>query len=96
LLACCSMMLFVFHFGFVRNWFSVFWSFLFMRRLFRLVMSCSFLLALTGASSVLQKLLNCGFVKYCLKCEKMFLSLLGIPDKNLNIDFNMSYEKNKL
>jgi|GEM_PF-5126083 len=48
-------------------------------------MLCSFLAAVIGASSVLQKLLNCGFVKYCLKCEKMFLSLLGIPDKNLNI-----------
>jgi hypothetical protein len=30
-------------------------------------------------------LLYCGFVKCFLKCEKIFLSLLGMPDKNLNI-----------
>ena len=48
------------------------------------------------ASLVLQKLLYCGFVKCCLKCEKMFLSLLGIPVKNLNIYVAMFYGENKL
>ena len=74
-----------FHFGFVRKRFWVLWFFLFMKRSFRLVMLCSFLPAVIRASSVLQKLLYWGFVKYCLKCESMFLSLLGAPDRNLNI-----------
>lgn len=56
-----------FHFGFVKKRFRVLWCFLSVKSSFRLVMSCSFLPAFIRASSVLQKLLNCGLVKYCLK-----------------------------
>jgi hypothetical protein len=34
-------------------------------------------------------LLNCGFVKCGLNNAKRFLSLLGIPDRILNIELNM-------
>jgi len=54
-----------------------------------LLMSCSFLAALIRASSVLQKLLYCGFVRYCLNEANMFWSLLGIPDRILNMVLNM-------
>ena len=73
------------YFGLVKKRFWVLWCFLSMYSSFRLVMLCSFLPAVIRASSVLQKLLYCGLVKYCLKCEKIFLSRLGMPDKNLNI-----------
>ena len=73
------------YFGFVRKRFCVLWFFLSMKRSFMLVMLCSFLVAVIRASSVLQKLLYWGFVRCFLKCEKIFLSLLGTPDKNLNI-----------
>ena len=76
--------------------FRVLGSFLSMNSAFILVMLCSFLAAVIRASSVLQKLLNCGFVKYCLKCERMFLSLLGMPVRNRNIAVNRVYGENKL
>ena len=79
-------------FGFVMKRFRVLWSFLSMKRLFRLVMSCSFLPALIRASCVLQKLLYWGLVRCFLKCESIFFSLRGMPDRNLNICFNRSYE----
>ena len=63
----CVSRFWCFHFGFVKKRFSVLWCFLLVKSSFRLVMSCSFLPAFIRASSVLQKLLNCGLVKYCLK-----------------------------
>ena len=92
--ASCSRFLW-FHFGFVKNRLSVLWFFWSMKRLFRLVMLCSFLAAVIRDSSVLQKLLYWGLVKCCLKCESMFLSLLGMPVKNLNIQVTMFYGENK-
>jgi len=83
------------YFGFVMNRFRVLWSFLSMKSSFRLVMSCSFLPALIRASCVLQRLLYWGLVRCFLKCESMFFSLRGMPDRNLNICFNRSYGQNK-
>lgn len=79
------------HFGFVKKRFSVLWFFWSMYSSFRLVMSCSFLAALIRASSVLQKLLYWGLVKCFLKCKSMFLSLPGMPVRNLNIGTYMVY-----
>lgn len=59
-------------------------------------MLCSFLPVLIMASSVLQRLLYWGLVRCFLKCESVFFSLRGMPDKNLNICFNRFYEQNKL
>ena len=84
--ACFSRVLWL-YFGFVMNRFRLLWSFLFMNSSFRLVMPCSFLAALIRASSVLQRLLYWGLVRCFLKCESIFFSLRGIPDKNLNIYF---------
>ena len=78
------------------NRFRVLWSFLSMYSSFRLVMSCSFLSAFIMASCVLQRLLCWGLVRCFLKCESMFFSLCGMPDRNLNICFNRAYGQNKL
>ena len=92
LFASCSSRVFAFvsrfwwlYFGFVRKRFWVLWFFLSMKRSFRLCMLCFFLAVVIRASFVLQKLLYWGFVRCFLKCDRMFLSLLGTPDKNLNI-----------
>jgi hypothetical protein len=37
-----------------------------------------------------------GLVRCFLKCEKTFFSLRGMPDKNLNIYLNRTYDQNKL